>query len=318
MNHTLKVTDQSLINLKYTLHQLLQNDDVVVLFPNPQSPSSYYEGEVFELGGDQVRFRSLRAWLELSEILGVTFHLEHIDLGWCTATLRRSNTLKHSWHRAALSSGHTEKYGTMSDYSRINKLEEPHILNDLTQAFSHLQVPLKSRILAMGCNQGDEIFAFWQQMTRVQKDTCHLMGIDHSKSAIEQARLKYPQLSFHIEDVNHIDSKLFGELDVLIALNILHSPSLNGHLLFKTWVKSLLKTYSSVIVGLPNCRYHGYELRFGAVTKHHRKGQDRSLMLSDAQFYMRYLRQQGFNVVVTGHYTTLIIGKRGPIKQNNV
>ena len=206
----------------------------------------------------------------------------------------------------------------MSDYSRINKLEEPYIFNDLIMAFSHLQTPLNSKILAMGCNQGDELFAFWEQLNITQKDSCQLIGLDHSLSAIEQARSKYPQFSFYVEDVSCLDPMTFGELDVLVALNILHSPSLNGHRLFKTWVKSLLKKKSSVIVGLPNCRYHGCELRFGAVTKHHGKGQDRSLMLSDTQFYMRYLRQQGYNVVVMGHYTTLIIGKRSNCKKSEL
>ena len=77
----------------------------------------------------------------------------------------------------------------------------------------------------------------------------------------------------------------YGPVDLLIALNVLHSPSLRGHEIFKSWVKGLLSPSSSVLVGLPNCRYYGYEARYGAsVSKHGGSINDMSQLLSEVDF----------------------------------
>lgn len=150
----------------------------------------------------------------------------------------------------------------------------------------------------------------WRGLNLKQQSICQMIGIDHSQSAISEAQSRYPQFKFSVADARSLSTEQYGDLDLLVALNMLHSPAFDGHYLFKTWVKTLLKPNSAVLIGLPNCRYHGQSLRYGAVTKHRGEQQDMSLLLSEAQFYIRYLRQQGFNVSVFGHYTLFIVAVR--------
>jgi trans-aconitate methyltransferase len=310
MREVYRVTDQNLVDLLTNLKGQLESGIMSIRFPNPKSPAPYYEGELYELDGQMVRFRSLRAWLEICEILEVGFQIDNLSKRWCEATLKSTSWSKKSWHRSSLGSGHPEKYGTSSDYIRINKLEEPHIWHDFMRALDYVKLATTSKILSIGCNQGDELFAIWQKLSEVQRESSTLLGIDHCETAIECAQQKYPQLMFSVADARTLTPEYFGDLDLLVALNVLQSPSLSGHHLFKTWVKSLLNATAAVIIGLPNCRYHGHELRFGAVTKHTGYTQDSSLVLSDVQFYTRYLRQQGFTVIVQGHYTQYIVARR--------
>ncbi len=313
-----RVLDQTLLELSEELSRHIQSGirEIKLHFPRPLSPPPCFEGEPYLLGEETARYRSLRALLELAESLYCSLELTEIIGDWCEARLKTREGGIAGWHEGAAPSGHPEKYGMETTYARINKLEEPLIWRDLQLAFEKASVPAYGRVLSLGCNQGDELFALWNTLNREQK-SAHLMGIDHSQSAVHRGHEKYPQLDLTVGDLTSFNLERYQELDLLMAINVLHSPTLEGHHLFKSWVKQLMKPKSSVLIGLPNCRYRGHELTYGAVTRHGGRSQDMAQLFSEAQFYMRYLRQQGFNVWVIGHYTLYIVGRRGPLQDDS-
>lgn len=310
------VLRQPLYELMKDLENLLSHGHLKVFIPKPPRNAIYYEGELYEHEGDKVRFRSLRAWTEITQILEVSFTIESVTSLWYELWLFRSYDTHNTWHLNTLKSGHSEKYGVDSEYSRISKIEEPRQLSHLCKAAQSIKKISLKRCLAIGCNQGDELLGFWRGLSGQQQESVEcLIGLDHSESAIKSAQNKhsaelFPKFRFEVADAKALDHTKYGDLDMLMALNVLHSPALDGHHLFKTWVKNFLKPKAAVIVGLPNCRYQGTNLKFGAVTKHRGEQQDMSLVLNEVQFYSRYLRQQGFNVQVIGHYTLMVIGQR--------
>ncbi len=309
------IQDQALPQIMAELTKSLQQGQIMVKLPKPPLDSSYFEGELYEREGQRLRYRSLRAWTELTQVLEANFSIEAISDSFYDILLCKRELKPETWHKQALPSGNPEKYGQQSKYSRICKLEEPRQLNSLLKVAQLIKKQSLNKCLAIGCNQGDELLGLWLGLNEQQKASAQFTGLDHSASAIKAARLKYPtelypQFNFEVADARCLDLAHYAQLDLLIALNILHSPALDGHQLFKSWVKNLLNPKATVVVGLPNCRYKGSQLQFGAVTKHRGEQQDMSLILSEVQFYSRYLRQQGFNVQVIGHYTFLIIGQR--------
>ena len=321
----LTLTDEPLSALTLRLREALQTHTQLRLTV-PYSPQErdVFEGERYTSRAWSVpcRYRSLRAWLELAEVLEVRLSLEEVSpqAERLTFTLSaREGSERAGWHERALPSGHSEKYGVESAYARVSKLEEPIIARDLERALWLARPQGLKRALAVGCNQGDELLPLLEALRASPQGVgeAQLIGVDHSASAIEEARARHQDqaLSFEVANANELSAhqlnvERYGELDLLMALNILHSPSLEGHALFKSWVKGLLKPQASVIVGLPNCRYQGSELRYGAITPHS-AGQDLAQLLTEAQFYLRYLRQQGFNTFVVGRYQLLVVGRRG-------
>ena len=312
-----RVLSQPLYELMEDLEKLLQaNEELKVFVPKPPVDLTHYEGELYKHAEYTVRFRSLRAWIEITQILDVLCTIESVTSLWYEFKLFKRNDSSQTWHHQALKSGHPEKYGMGSEYSRISKLEEPRQLDDLYKVARSIKKTSIAKGIAIGCNQGDELLGLWRGLGHQQQESIQgFIGLDHSESAIKAAQAKYspaqyPKFKFEVADANALEIGRYGNLDLLMALNILHSPALDGHQLIKNWVKTLLNRQATVIIGLPNCRYQGSKLRFGAVTKHRGEHQDMSLVMSEVQFYSRYLRQQGFNVQIMGHYTLMIIGQR--------
>lgn len=314
----IQVRDEPLSALTETLGQALKSGSVQVEAPyhpthTERSDRPLFEGELYRHGAQRLRYRSLRAWLELAEVLNARLTLLELAQGTLTLLLTPVSG-QAGWHQRALPSGHPEKYGAESDYHRVEKLEEPLLARDLERALWLARPQGLSRALAVGCNKGEELELLRRCLARSEVVTpcAELIGVDHSESALEVARCRYPDplLTFERADLRDLCPERYGRLELLMALNVLHSPSLDGHTLFKRWVKGLLSPKASVIVGLPNCRYQGSALRYGAVTPHS-GGQDLAQLITEAQFYLRYLRQQGFNTFVVGQYQLLIIGRKG-------
>lgn len=313
----IQVRDEPLSALSERLRQTLRAGSVYVEAPyhparteDPRHP--LFEGEPYEHEGQRLRYRSLRGWLELAEQLNARLTLTELTHG-CITLLLTPLSGRSGWHERALPSGHPEKYGVESEYHRVEKLEEPLIARDLERALWLARPQGLSRALAVGCNKGEELELLRRCLERTGGLTsdAQLIGVDHAESALEVARQRYPspQLCFERADLRDLSPERYGRLELLMALNVLHSPSLDGHALFKGWVKGLLRPRASVVVGLPNCRYQGTTLRYGAATPHS-GGQDLAQLLTEAQFYLRYLRQQGFNTYVIGQYQLLIVGRR--------
>ena len=138
-----------------------------------------------------------------------------------------------------------------------------------------------------------------------------LLGIDHCPSALMHARSTYPTPPFDFiqADLNDLTVLEQSHFDLVIALNTLHSPHLDGRALLRRVVKKHLTPEAGLILGFPNCRYVDHTVRFGAQTKNYQHP-EYSVLLKEVNAYRRYLHQQGFVVTVTGRHTLFLTARR--------
>ena len=160
-----------------------------------------------------------------------------LDSSWARFTFVRLDS-QQSWHDSARPSGHIEKYGSDTEYSRIQKFERPHDLAAFQEAIRWVSLSAGSRVLALGCNRGDELGMVWTHAS----DASHpidLLGIDHCPSALMHARSIYPTPPFDFiqADLNDLTVLEQSHFDLVLALNTLHSPHLDGRALLRRVVK---------------------------------------------------------------------------------
>ena len=98
-----------------------------------------------------------------------------------------------------------------------------------------------------------------------------------------------------------------GRFDLIVALSVLQSRGVNLDVALRGLMKSHLNAGGSLIIGFPNCRYAGGELRYGARMLNFRDP-DLSLLMADVALVRRHLHKHGFKVHVTGKYEVLVTG----------
>ncbi len=306
----LHVADDDLFALARRLQDALRarapGETLWFTAPDPDR-RGLYEGEPTPDG----RHRSLAGWVMLAEELGATLLTpQPAGPGRVRLGLRRLDR-DASWQTRAAPSGDPEKYGADSDFARIRKFEEPPFLFAFARALDFVDPADGARVLALGCNRGDELDA----LCRLRSDRtfeCH--GIDHAASAIERARTLHPTMTFLTADLQRLDAPPLAEMgrfDLILALNVLHSPSLDGKAILQRLVAEHLTPAGAVIVGLPNVRYVDHTLHHGARVKGF-SHPELSVLVRDAAYYRRYLARHKFRVMITGRHTLLICARPLP------
>ena len=116
-------------------------------------------------------------------------------------------------------------------------------------------------------NRGDEFLPFYER-DAWRKLNLNLVGMDHSSSAIEKARARFPQgvhrSEYRCEDLCEMDLKKDEQYGLLISINTLHGSYFDGKAIFRKVFQEHLKNKSgSVILGFPNCRYMDGEVIYG-------------------------------------------------------
>ncbi len=273
--------------------------------PDPDRAFDRYDGELL----DGRRHRSLAGWTALAEQLGaVLLRPRDADDGFVALGLRALDR-GASWQTRAAPSGDPEKYGVGSGFARVRKFEEPAFLCGFRDAVRFIDPGPGARVLAVGCNRGDELDA----LARLRPDAgLALHGLDHSPSAIAEARARHPGMAFAVGDLN-APGDLGGRYDLLLALNVLHSPSLDGKAVLRRLVAEHLTPAGAVIVGLPNVRYVDHTLRFGARVKGF-SHPELSVLVRDAAYYRRYLARHRFRVMITGQHTVFVCARPLPAR----
>ena len=264
-----------------------------------------YAGTEVEVEGETYIYRSLRAWLELSDILG------------CRMLVPKATTyplLQISFEKIGADSFHThnlsgtEKYGMNSLFSQIHKMEEPAFYYYFEEALKNANLSRRSRLLDLGVNRGDEFEVIRTYTDSKQYDQMELIGLDHSESAIAEAKIRFPEpnVSFYACDINQIDTLNLGRFNLLISIGTLQSPSIN----FKPMLMHLVQEYmqkedAAIILGFPNSRWENGEMRYGAKAAHYRFS-EMGVVLEDILFAKKYLQQKKYRVMITGrHYLFL-------------
>jgi trans-aconitate methyltransferase len=306
-----RFTTQPLQEILPLLKKHLTNKEKITFHvPDPDNARGEYAGSIVKTEeGITVRHRSLRAWMELAEILGCRMLLpQKRDDGFVTLTFEKIQS--HSFHDTAPGQK-TEKYGAGSAFSRIDKMEEPAFLHYYLQALQNVRIDRRRQILNLGINRGDEFDVIRRMLPETHYRQLNLTGIDHSHSAIMEAKARFSETNVTLltHDINHLDTLKLGRFDLLISIGTLQSPGIAYKPFLMSLVQNHLTEDSALILGFPNSRWAGGEVIYGAKAPNYAMS-EMSLLFNDVMFAKKYLQQKKYRVTITGkHYLFLTATK---------
>lgn len=267
--------------------------DVLVLdAPDPDTTPDQFDGELTPAG----RARSWAGWAAVAEALDCVLTTPRpLAAGRVQVGLRV--LASDGWHADA-ASGDPEKYGAQTTFARVPKFEDPHLLIAFERALGFVKPPAGARVLSVGCNQGEEL----AQAERLIGPCAALIGIDHAQSAIDVAKAKHVGAAYAFHCLDLREPLPIEPVDVIIAINTLHSPTLDGGAILRRLVRDHLKPSGAIILGLPNSRFVQTQQRLGTA----RRGQ----IFRDMAAHRRYLNQHRFNTLIVGKHTVLLAARR--------
>ncbi len=297
---TIEITDQPLQQIERQLRQLLDTHSRITLhLLNPDYAPGTYAGEMIEVSGRHYRYRSLRTWMEFAELLECRMMLpKPIDEHRISLTLyKREND---SFHQKIVTQ-REEKYGNDSHFARIHKMEEAAFLHYYLQALRNVKVENRREILNLGINRGDEFKVIENMISQETFSQMHLVGIDHSKSALVKARERFSpsHVDLYAHDINDLASLKLPKADLLISIGTLQSPGINYKPFLMDLVQNHLTENAALILGFPNSRWINGEMIYGAKAPNYAMS-EMSLLFNDVMFAKKYLQQKKFRVTITG------------------
>ena len=196
------------------------------------------------------------------------------------------------------------RYAAGSEFSRVNKLEDPHFLHDLAEALTRANLQPGARVLSLGVNGGRELDVLEQVYPG---HALQVLGLDLEASALEAAQARHPAYDFRVRDVTAPGLAALGHFDLVLALSLLQTPGVVQEDLLHALRSGVLAPAGTLILGFPNARYRGGELSYGARTLNFERP-DLSLLTRDVTAARRHLTRHGFTVYVTGKYEVLVTG----------
>jgi len=276
---------------------LLEQEDISFEVLDPDYEAGY-AGKELTVEGKKYIYRGYKAWMDLAELLQCRMLTPQKIKNSPLVKLRFKKLDTGSFHT---DSAKSEKYGTDSRFFEINKMEEPAFLYYYQQALSNVNVKNRKRILDLGINRGDEFEVIKNSLSPEAYEALELVGIDHSKSAIQYAATRFPEnnVTFHTHDINTLESLGLERFDLLISIGTLQSPGINFKPFFMSLVQKHLKKDSAVILGFPNSRWIGGEMLYGAKAPNYAMS-EMSLLFNDVMFCKKYLQQKKYRVTITG------------------
>ncbi|CAA6801946.1 MAG: Methyltransferase type 11 [uncultured Sulfurovum sp.] len=292
-----KFTTQTLLEItKWIEEELKSNKTLSFLVPHP----------------DQNNNRGFKAWINLAELHFCKLRMpKEVDENFIELTFQKLNQ-ERSFHSAPIETKE-EKYGTDSIFFNINKNEEPTFLHAYKKALESVKITKRKQVLNLGINKGDEFELIQQLIPREIFDDINFIGIDHSQSALNFAKKRFPKdnVQFFQHDINTIKELNLPKSDLIISIGTLQSPSIN----YKPFLMSLVQEYLSedgaFILGFPNSRWIDDELVYGAKAPNYPYS-EMSLLYNDVIFAKKYLQQKKFRVTITGReYVFLTATKIG-------
>ena len=278
---------------------LREHSDVTFEVLNPDNYGGYYAGQAVQLHDKTYHYHTLRSWVDLATSLECRM-LTPTHTSKETIILHFQRYAKHSFHNDT-TSDKSEKYGIDSEFSKINKNEEPAFLVAYLQALSVINLKERTRILNLGVNQGDEFLLMQEILGDEAFEKIDFVGIDHSASAINQARKRFntKNVTFHAHDINALSELDLGSFDLILSIGTLQSPGINYKPFLMQLVQSYLTQDGTIILGFPNSRWIDGEMVYGAKMRNYKES-DLSLMLGDIDYAKRYLQQKKFQVRING------------------
>jgi hypothetical protein len=247
--------------------------------------------------------RDWRAWCDLAEALLCRLHTP-APLPGGRVRLRLSLLGPEAeWHGGPPD---RERYTADEGFGALRKLEHPGFLLPLLAALQRVRPPEGGRVLVLGCHRGDEIEALgWLEPP---PEGLEVVGVDHAPESLARARSRFPGARFEEHDINDLPAEL-GRFHLALAIDVLQGPAVDDKRVLRQLVQRHLMPAAGLVLGLPNSRFRGGELVWGARTRNYREP-DLSLVVRDLAAHRRYLQQHGFVTHVGGRYDLLLSAQR--------
>jgi len=296
-------TKKSLFKIYAYFNNKKEEKIINIIVLNPDVVENAYAGEKILLENEEYVYRSYKSWNDLAE----KFHYKML-----TPKVIDNNFVELSFLKLEDKTFHSskeveEKYGVNSQFSRINKNEEPEFFYSYLQALKNAKVNKRKRVLNLGVNNAEEFelikTAFAKEFSEIE-----FVGIDYCLSAINKAKEKFIEddnVKFYSHDINLLDELDLGKFDLIISIGTLQSSNLDFNAIFMHIVQNYLEKTGALILGFPNCRWLGGEVIYGAKAPNYTFS-EQSLLYKDAFFCKKYLQQKKFRVTLTGKYYTIL------------
>ncbi|WP_419774830.1 class I SAM-dependent methyltransferase [Halarcobacter sp.] len=296
-------TKKSLFEIYAYFNNKKEEKIINIIVLNPDVVENAYAGEKILLEDEEYVYRSYKSWNDLAE----KFHYKML-----TPKLIDKNFVELSFLKLEDKTFHSskeveEKYGVDSQFSRINKNEEPEFFHSYLQALKNVKVNKRKRVLNLGVNNAEE-FELIKTAFKDEFSEIEFVGIDYCLSAIKKAKEKFIEddnVKFYSHDINLLDELDLGKFDLIISIGTLQSSNLDFNAIFMHIVQNYLEKTGALILGFPNCRWLGGEVIYGAKAPNY-SFSEKSLLYKDAFFCKKYLQQKKFRVTLTGKYYTIL------------
>lgn len=309
-----KFTDEPMsIIIDYFQESLKVNDIVSFQVLNPDKGIDKYSGSIIELEEKYI-YRSYKSWTDLAELMFCKMLTPIINTNNTVCLKFKKIDNNKSFHQN-LNDEKNEKYGIKSDFSKINKNEEPAFLFPYIKALIHTKVYEKKQILNLGINRADEFEVIKNIVYPEVFEKINLIGIDYSYSAINEAKKRFPNKNFrfYTHDINKLEQLNLDKSDLIISIGTLQSSNIDFKLVFMSLIQNYLKKDGSIILGFPNCRWIESDMIYGAKNPTY-SYPEQSLLHKDVYFCKKYLQQKKFKVTITGKNYIFLTAT--PIKVN--
>jgi hypothetical protein len=295
-----KFTNESMYEIiEYFENALIENDIISFEVLNPDICVDNYSGTRVTFDEEYI-YRSYKSWVDLSELMFCKMLTPIISSKYTINLNFKKINLETSFHNDS-NDLNNEKYGSDSEFSKINKNEEPAFLFPYKKALIHTKVYEKKQILNLGVNKADEFEIIKQIIYPEVFKKINFVGVDYSKSVIDEAKKRFSEdnFSFYSHDINKLDELNLKKSDLIISISTLQSTSINFKLVFMSLVQNYLEEGGSIILGFPNCRWIGSDIIYGAKNATYSYS-EQSLLYKDVYFCKKYLQQKKFKVTLTG------------------
>ncbi len=283
---------------------------ITCVVPDPDWAPGVFPGGFFEHQGQRLRHRPLAIWLALAELVGCRLKTPRVRADqWLSLTFEVLDATRVP-HR--FEGERAKKYEPDSPFSAVVRTEEPTFLHYYRQFLERLPERRQGRLLWLGVNQGWEVAPLLSLWPPQRLAVTEVVGIDHAAAAIAVARHRfaaYPHWRFEAADINHLDFAALGRFDAIVAINVLHSPAMNGHDVLQTLLRENCRPNCRLLFGFPNCRYLDGEVRYGTRAGKQREA-DWGPLINETVFYRRLLTKNRFDVRIRGKHTVLIEATR--------
>lgn len=286
---------ESMSEILETLQKHFQRSNTLTFeVLNPDISEGSYAGEIIQ----EHIYRSYRTWMDVANILECRMLTPQVtSSNLIKITFKKLNNSR-SFHKSKLDDK-SEKYGLGSTFSRINKNEEASFINAYTKALKNIKIEGRKSILNLGINRADEFETIQNLVPSEIFEGMNLVGIDHSKSAIEYAQNRFKQASFYAHDINKIDELALSKFDLLISIGTLQTLGINFKPFFNSLIQNYLQDSAVIILAFPNSRWIDGEMVYGAKMVNYSES-DLSLLINDIHYCKKYLQQKKFKVRIYG------------------